>query len=87
MSSSRALVVNVRQGCGSNPGSCNHRPSTLSTDLSNYSLGSEEFSLESVSWWISANLDSVVRQLNDDNFEHLVQAATGSTTGDWVIWL
>ena len=23
--------------------------------------------------------------LNDDNFEHLTQAATGATTGDWLV--
>jgi len=26
-----------------------------------------------------------VKELNDDNFEHLTQAATGATTGDWLI--
>ena len=25
--------------------------------------------------------------LNDDNFEHLTQAATGATTGDWLVLL
>lgn len=28
-----------------------------------------------------------VKELTDDSFEHLTQAATGSTTGDWLILL
>lgn len=28
-----------------------------------------------------------VKELTDDSFEHLTQAATGSTTGDWLIQL
>ena len=28
-----------------------------------------------------------VRVLNDDSFEHLTQASTGATTGDWLILL
>lgn len=28
-----------------------------------------------------------VKELTDDTFEHLTQAATGSTTGDWLIQL
>lgn len=28
-----------------------------------------------------------VKELTDDTFEHLTQAATGSTTGDWLILL
>lgn len=28
-----------------------------------------------------------VKELSDDSFEHLTQAATGSTTGDWLILL
>lgn len=33
------------------------------------------------------NKEPCVRELNDDNFEHLTQAATGATTGDWFILL
>lgn len=29
----------------------------------------------------------VVKELTDESFEHLTQAATGSTTGDWLILL
>ncbi|CAH1404041.1 unnamed protein product [Nezara viridula] len=33
----------------------------------------------------SDNKDPVVRELSDDNFEFLTQAASGATTGDWFI--
>lgn len=29
----------------------------------------------------------VVKELSDENFEHLTQASTGSTTGDWFVQL
>lgn len=31
------------------------------------------------------NRDPIVKELDDSNFEHLTQASTGSTTGDWLI--
>lgn len=31
--------------------------------------------------------DSAVKILNDESFEHLTQASTGATTGDWLIVL
>nr|BAN20328.1 transmembrane protein, putative [Riptortus pedestris] len=33
----------------------------------------------------SENKDPIVKELSDDNFELLTQAATGATTGDWFI--
>lgn len=33
------------------------------------------------------NRDPIVKELNDNNFEHLTQASTGATTGDWFIKL
>lgn len=33
------------------------------------------------------NAEPVVKELADENFEHLTQAATGSTTGDWFVFL
>lgn len=33
------------------------------------------------------NKDPAVKELNDDNFEHLTQAASGATTGDWFVML
>jgi thiol-disulfide isomerase/thioredoxin len=32
-----------------------------------------------------SNKDPVVKELNDETFEHLTQAATGATTGDWFV--
>lgn len=31
------------------------------------------------------NRDPIVKELDDSNFEHLTQASSGSTTGDWLI--
>lgn len=33
------------------------------------------------------NRDPIVKELGDNNFEHLTQASTGGTTGDWFIKL
>lgn len=33
------------------------------------------------------NKEPVVKELVDDNFEHLTQAASGATTGDWFVML
>lgn len=33
------------------------------------------------------NKEPVVRELDDTNFEHLTQASTGATTGDWFVLL
>lgn len=33
----------------------------------------------------SDNREPVVKELNDNTFEHLTQAATGATTGDWLV--
>ncbi|KAH8314283.1 hypothetical protein KR074_010745, partial [Drosophila pseudoananassae] len=32
------------------------------------------------------NLEPAVKELSDDNFEHLTQASTGATTGDWFVF-
>lgn len=33
------------------------------------------------------NREPIVKELSDNNFEHLTQASTGATTGDWLIML
>lgn len=33
------------------------------------------------------NRDPIVKELDDNSFEHLTQASTGATTGDWFIKL
>lgn len=37
--------------------------------------------------YFNDNQTPVVRELSDVNFEHLTQASTGSTTGDWFMLL
>lgn len=37
--------------------------------------------------FFNENQSPVVRELSDANFEHLTQASTGSTTGDWLLML
>jgi hypothetical protein len=36
---------------------------------------------------LSDSREPAVKELSDDNFEHLTQAATGATTGDWLVML
>lgn len=35
--------------------------------------------------FFSENREPIVKELDDSTFEHLTQASTGSTTGDWLI--
>lgn len=37
--------------------------------------------------WLEQHKNVVLRMLTDENFEHLTQASTGATTGDWLISL
>jgi len=37
--------------------------------------------------WVAENLQSYVLPLDDNSFEHLTQASTGATTGDWFVRL
>ncbi|XP_023241877.1 uncharacterized protein LOC111640107, partial [Centruroides sculpturatus] len=36
---------------------------------------------------IEKNREPLIKSLNDESFEHLTQAATGATTGDWLVLL
>ncbi|XP_068153533.1 thioredoxin domain-containing protein isoform X1 [Drosophila tropicalis] len=36
--------------------------------------------------FFNENQEPVVKELSDENFEHLTQASTGATTGDWFIF-
>lgn len=40
---------------------------------------------ETIFNFFSENRDPIVKELDDTNFEHLTQASTGSTTGDWLV--
>jgi hypothetical protein len=37
--------------------------------------------------WLESNREKITRDLNDFNFEHDTQAASGATTGDWFVLL
>lgn len=41
---------------------------------------------EAILQMFTENKDPVVKELSDENFEHLTQAATGATTGDWFVF-
>ena len=40
---------------------------------------------DSIFEFFNENRDPIVKELDDGNFEHLTQASTGSTTGNWLI--
>ncbi|XP_077288259.1 uncharacterized protein LOC143912765 [Arctopsyche grandis] len=40
---------------------------------------------EHITQTFNDNKEPIARELSDDNFEHLTQAATGATTGDWFV--
>lgn len=42
---------------------------------------------ESIAHHFSEFKDPTVRELTDETFEHLTQATSGSTTGDWFVQL
>jgi len=56
-------------------------------DNNNCCVAASAVDSEEVVSWIAENLQSYTLSLNDDNFEHLTQASTGATTGDWFVRL
>ncbi|XP_067653518.1 thioredoxin domain-containing protein-like [Haliotis asinina] len=40
---------------------------------------------ENIGAWLTIASDVATKTLTDDSFEHLTQAATGATTGDWLV--
>lgn len=42
---------------------------------------------EHITQTFNDNKEPIARELSDDNFEHLTQASTGATTGDWFVML
>ncbi|XP_065183871.1 uncharacterized protein LOC135814641 [Sycon ciliatum] len=44
-----------------------------------------EWGVDTISMWLSDSLESAVQELTDETFEHDTQAATGATTGDWMV--
>ncbi|XP_075167144.1 protein disulfide-isomerase A4 [Haematobia irritans] len=45
-----------------------------------------EKNVEDIVRMFSENSEPAVKELGDDNFEHLTQASTGATTGDWLVF-
>jgi hypothetical protein len=43
------------------------------------------FGVEDLLEWVQLAANHVVHKLNDDSFEHLTQASSGATTGDWLV--
>lgn len=43
------------------------------------------FEIDSLYAWFQENMEPVTVDLDDQSFEHLTQAATGATTGDWLV--
>ena len=42
---------------------------------------------EDVEVWLDTAKDVATQTLHEDSFEHLTQASTGATTGDWLVIL
>ena len=47
----------------------------------------EPIDLEEVIMWLEENKSGTAQVLSDADFEHLTQASTGATTGDWFVML
>ncbi|CAH1789601.1 unnamed protein product, partial [Owenia fusiformis] len=45
----------------------------------------DEDTTDDIIMWLSNNVEVATKVLDDDNFEHLTQASTGATTGDWLV--
>jgi len=54
--------------------------------ISNLSL-SGTLSEEKILHTFTDNRVPAVKELSDENFEHLTQASSGATTGDWFVML
>lgn len=45
-----------------------------------------DINAEEILHFFSENREPAVKELSDENFEHLTQASTGATTGDWFVF-
>lgn len=43
------------------------------------------FNPDSILEWVATSLEPTLKTLDDNSFEHLTQAATGATTGNWLV--
>ena len=60
---------------------------TLCQDHYLYLHSAEPIDLEEVIMWLEENKSGTAQVLSDTDFEHLTQASTGATTGDWFVML
>ena len=51
------------------------------------STNSGDYSPDDIVEWVENAKQTSFPHLTDETFEHLTQASTGSTTGDWLIML
>lgn len=47
---------------------------------------SDPDSAEEIYQFFNENREPIIKELDDSNFEHLTQASTGSTTGNWLVF-
>lgn len=61
------------------------RPSIIFFRDGTPALYEGQYHPDSIMDWVGQNLEPAVKTLTDDTFEHLTQAATGATTGNWLV--
>jgi len=66
---------------------CWCRTAFVFTCLPNGSVADDEFTPDTIVDWVEEAKQTPLPELTDETFEHLTQASTGSTTGDWLIML
>lgn len=44
-----------------------------------------QYNPDSILDWVGTSLEPTLKKLDDNSFEHLTQAATGATTGNWLV--
>ncbi|XP_059173036.1 dnaJ homolog subfamily C member 10-like [Physella acuta] len=60
-------------------------PSLLFLRQSTYVIYDGAYDIENVLEWIQQAVRQSTHQLDDSSFEHLTQASSGATTGDWLV--
>ncbi|XP_015913792.1 uncharacterized protein [Parasteatoda tepidariorum] len=60
-------------------------PTLLYTRNNKTAIYSGKFDHEILYAWLQDNIEPATVDLDDSSFEHLTQAATGATTGDWLV--
>lgn len=60
-------------------------PSLIFLRENSYVVYDGAYDVESLLEWIQIANQRITKTLDDNSFEHLTQAATGATTGDWLV--